>query len=154
MPSLSRSEHILFLVLTCVCVIVSVVFVVAAIQTRDPSLGTRGGAITVALSFFALFMLGREGEHFQRLLGVNFPELERQANDLSAEENPLPNEVDKKIAAIKEMVENNAAKIEGVETRLSLDDAGLRGQSRYLAFNSVFGTLVWGFGDWLACLAI
>jgi hypothetical protein len=112
-----------------------------AVHLDDASHGGRGGALAVALTFFLLFMdRGTATKVLQaQLPGTN-------GGDGAAGDEAELTKVEK---AVKDL-EMELVKVRGA-VAATLD--WNRKERKYLIVSSVFGTLVWGFGDWVAaCL--
>lgn len=101
-------------------ILLSVAGIVYAVRWGTAVDGGRGGAVAVALTFFMLFMGRGTAED---ALDAEFPERTPPPPDL-----------------LLKRVRNAVASM--------LDWS--RKEKTYLTVSSVTGTLVWGFGDWLA----
>lgn len=95
-----------------------------AVRSGDAAAGGLGGAVAVALAFLVLFT---STPSVAAQIEAPYGEGRARFNDLPVEERTLR-----------------------LRTALAILVDGQRTESRYLAFVSVLGTLVWGFGETLA----
>jgi hypothetical protein len=98
--------------------------------------GERGGAITVAFAFWILIAKRDYGARLQKALQTPLPSL--------SEESVTRKDRDD-LAVLRR-------DIDAIDARLRVEASGQKHQDGVLAFVSVFGTIVWGFGDVLVKL--
>ena len=127
-----------------VSVSLSVLAVVAAVILNDPTIGQRGGALGVALSFAILF-LGKSTP--QRALTSRTA----QVDNLGGQETQQPSDDDAQASEnlqsqITELQETQDNVIGALSAMLDWSQE----EKVYLTISSVFSTIFWGFGDCFA----
>lgn len=116
-----------------------------ALFFRDASLGQRGGAFGVALSFAILFMGNSTAE---RALNSTVKDLSALA-DIGKEQLQQGADQFEAVTSRIESLEEETRQLRGSVSAM-LDWANL--EKRFLTISSVTSTLVWGFGDWVVRL--
>jgi hypothetical protein len=105
---------------------------------------SRGGAVTVIVSLFLLFLRRNYGERVYRSVLDGQPALAKKIKDVS-EEKPL----------IPFTNEEASWLLLGIVGWVNTDSDAQENQNRALFLSSAFGTAVWGFGDvfykWVKC---
>jgi len=144
---MSKSEHGRFLLLSLLCVALSLGGIWASVKYNRPNDGGRGGAIAVALSFAALFLTRSYGTMIHKLITVTLPGIKEKIG--AAGVSPSPH-ADPVVAQLQKEIEALKAASQAVNVQLQVDAQGQENQNRYLAFSSVVGTISWGFGDMAA----
>jgi hypothetical protein len=99
----------------------------------NPTIGERGGAITVALAFLFLFVRRNYGSELQEALSKPLPSLDPNSPNQQSPEDPQVLRRD----------------IDAIVNRLRVESSGQKAQNTVLAIVSATGTIVWGFGDLL-----
>lgn len=118
--------------------------IVAIFYTKVEADGARGGAITVAISLFNLFINRSYAAQIYKARTEKIPEALAKLRNLVLEEGIKPPE------------ETTTSGTQESRTMRALADwfetefVGQTTQNRYLAITSAVGTLVWGFGDYIA----
>jgi hypothetical protein len=106
---------------------------------HSPADAGRGGALAVAISFFALFANSPHGSRLFLLLTREKENFRRRLSEMREEQPNSPPD----IAILTQ-------RLEALLIRVEADVAGQEKQNIFIAWSACIGTLAWGFGDWIA----
>ena len=126
-------ELIVYWVVVILSIGISICWVVFSAINHCPDEGGRGGAIGVAISFFALFASRSYGDLF----------LEHYNGELQKIRNGFANETYGTESELRSL----RTRIDALDGKLKLDKLGQKRQSLFLSVSSIGSTIFWGFGD-------
>jgi hypothetical protein len=147
-----KEKHFFILILILAVMASIAGIVVASTWSCKVADGQRGGAIADAIALWALFATRNyAADIYDALTRGSKDQIKRiltlkKSNDKTIVQTAVlqTGDVDEDEKNETELINE---KIEALETRLRIEAEGQKSQNKYLAWSTVIGTIVWGFGD-------
>ena len=124
-----------------VCTLVSAMWFAASVELGYAQHAGRGGALGVAFSFAALFLLSYDRYHSIEIVSSSSDELLSLLSEVSSDDPRI-------------LAEINAGRIGAIQNDLRRTRVQTRWENISLTISGAVSTLFWGFGDWIAAYLV